>query len=303
MPLADDITVYPGHGQGSACGKMMSSETTDTLGNQKKTNYALRPDMTRAEFIEELLNGLTPPPGYFPQNVMLNIQGYNEFDKVLDQGMTALTPVEFDMLKNEADVIVIDTRAPQEFAKGFVPGSWNIGSTGDLAPWAGALVRDVRQKIVFVADEGKEEEVITRLARVGFDNVLGFLKGGIEAWKKAELPVDSIKSISPAEVLSQLETNPDAVVLDVRRASEYNSEHVKGAENAPLDYILDNIAQIDPDKTYFVHCKSGYRSMVFTSILKSKGYDHLIDVKGGFNEIQKTEGFEMTEYVCPSTLL
>lgn len=302
MPLSDDITVYPGHGQGSACGKMMSSETTDTLGNQKKTNYALRADMSKEEFIQELLSGLTPPPGYFPQNVLMNIQGYEHFDDVLKQGLSALSPAEFRTLVEDETVIVIDTRAPQTFAKAFVPGSINIGLDGDFAPWSGTLLKDVKQRIAYVADPGREEEVVTRLSRVGFDNVLGYLAGGVEAWEDANFEVDSIRSVTPVQMKEELATG-DWSVMDVRRSSEFSSEHVENAVNAPLDYISNDFSKVDPNKNFFVHCKSGYRSMVFTSLLKSKGFHNLVDVKGGFNAIKESNLFEITDYVCPTTML
>lgn len=303
MPLSDDLIVYPGHGQGSACGKLMSSETTDTLGNQKRNNYALRPDMTRAEFVEELLTGLTPPPGYFPQNVLMNIQGYESFDDVLSKGLTELTPSEFRAIGESSDVVMLDTRDPQIFAKGFVPGSINIGLNGDFAPWSGALLKDVKQKIVFVAEPGKEEEVVTRLARVGFDNVLGFLKGGVENWENKNFELDAIRSITPKEMEGEMKDGGNWKILDVRRESEFISEHVIDAENAPLDYIQMDLSQINPDQNYFVHCKSGYRSMVFNSLLRSMGYLNLIDVKGGFEAIKDSGLLEVSDYVCPTTML
>lgn len=303
MPLSDDIIVYPGHGQGSACGKMMSSETTDTLGHQKETNYALKEDMTKEEFIEELLSGLTPPPGYFPQNVMMNIKGYEHFDEVMEKGKTPMSPSEFRTVAEDKNVVLVDTRDPEVFAKAFVPGSINIGLDGDFAPWVGTLLKDVEQKIVYVCEEGRAEEVVTRFARVGFDHVLGYLKGGIDAWKEAGFELDSIKSVSPEKALSELESHEDWKVLDVRRKSEYDSEHIKDARNTPLDYIQSNLSEVDPDQTYLVHCKGGYRSMIFTSFLRSKGYTDLINIKGGFDAIKENGQFETTDYVCPSTML
>jgi hydroxyacylglutathione hydrolase len=302
MPLSDDLIVYPAHGAGSACGKNMSKETSDTLGNQKKTNYALQ-EMTKEEFTRQVITGLTPPPSYFPQNVMMNIQGYDNIDDVLQRGQRALSPEEFEAAANETGAIIIDTRAPQVFAKGFVPNAINIGIDGSFAVWVGTLVPDIKQELLIIADQGREEEVITRLARVGYDMTLGFLKGGIEAWKEAGKEIDTITSISVDELASIRESNFKAAILDVRKSSEYQSEHVIGAENVALDYINENMAQIDKDKTYYVHCAGGYRSMIFTSILKARGYDNLIDVKGGFKDIKDSGKFNLTDYVCPSTLL
>lgn len=302
MPLSDDLIVYPNHGAGSACGKRMSKETTDTLGNQKKTNYALNPSLSKEEFVKVLLDGLMPPPGYFPHNVIMNIKGYDSFDHVKEQGMRALSPAEFETVANELGAIIIDTRDAQTFAKAFVPNSINIGIDGSFATWVGTVVRDVQQNLLIVADQGREEEVITRLARVGFDHALGYLKGGIEAWKAAGKEIDQIESVGN-EQLADLLSNGSINFLDVRKASEYNSEHIVDAVNAPLDYFNDSMAAIDKSKTYYVHCAGGYRSMVFISILRSRGFDNLIDVKGGFNEIKNLAGLKLTEYVCPSTLL
>ena len=302
MPLSDDLIVYPAHGAGSACGKNMSKETSDTLGNQKKTNYALQ-EMSKEEFKEQVLTGLTPPPSYFPQNVMMNIQGYDSIDAVMGRGQRALSPTEFEVIANETGAIVLDTRKAQDFAKGFVPNSINIGIDGSFAVWVGTLVPDVKQELLIVADEGREEEVITRLARVGYDNALGYLEGGIEAWKSAGKEVDTITSISVEELAKIRENDPDAAILDVRKNSEHISEHILDAENIPLDYINENMAQVDKDKTYYVHCAGGYRSMVFTSILKARGYDNLIDIAGGFDAIKNSGHFKLSEYVCPSTLL
>ena len=302
MPLADDITVYPAHGAGSACGKNMSKETTDTLGHQKETNYALRANMTKQEFIKEVTTGLTAPPAYFPLNVMLNIQGYESIDKVLERGQHALSPDAFEIAANETSALILDTRAPQTFAKGFVPNSINIGIDGSFAPWVGAMIPDIKQEILLVTDEGREEEVITRLARVGYDYTIGYLKGGFDAWKNAGKETDQVTSITANE-LAAIMSKEKVNVLDVRKQSEYLSEHVANAENAPLDFINDSMAQLDKDKTYYVHCAGGYRSMIFTSILRARGYDKLIDVKGGFKEIKESGKFNLTEYVCPSTLL
>lgn len=302
MPLANDIIVYPAHGAGSACGKNMSKETTDTLGHQKETNYALRADMTKEEFIKEVTTGLVAPPAYFPLNVMLNIQGYESIDKVLERGQHALSPEAFEAAANETGALVLDTRAPQTFAQGFVPNSINIGIDGQFAPWVGAMIPDIRQEILLVTDEGREEEVITRLARVGYDHTIGYLKGGFKAWEKAGKETDHITSVSADELAGMIE-NEKVNVLDVRKKSEYQSEHILDAENAPLDFINDSMAQIDKNKTYYVHCAGGYRSMIFASILRARGYDKLIDVKGGFKAIKESGRFAVTDYVCPSTLL
>ena len=302
MPLSDDIIVYPAHGAGSACGKNMSKETTDTLGHQKQTNYALRANMTKEEFIKEVTTGLVAPPAYFPLNVMLNIQGYESIDKVLERGQHALSPDAFETAANETSALILDTRDPQTFAKGFVPNSINIGIDGQFAPWVGAMIPDIKQEILLVTDEGREEEVITRLARVGYDYTIGYLKGGFNAWKDSGKEVDQITTIS-ADELSEIMKKEKVHVLDVRKKSEYQSEHIDEAENAPLDFINDSMAQIDKDKTYYVHCAGGYRSMIFTSILRARGYDNLVDVKSGFKAIKESGKFNISDYVCPSTLL
>lgn len=303
MPLADDIIVYPAHGAGSACGKNMSKETTDTLGHQKVTNYALRADMTKDEFIKEVTTGLAAPPAYFPLNVMLNIQGYESIDKVLERGLQALSPDAFETAANETGALMLDVRAAQTFAKGFVPNSINIGLEGSFAPWVGALIPDIKQEILLITEPGTEEEVVTRLSRVGYDYVIGYLHGGIEAWTKAGKELDRIKSI-PAEELADIQANdPSINILDVRKKSEYLSEHLIDAENAPLDFINDSMAMIHKDKTYYVHCAGGYRSMVFISTLRARGFHNLIDVKGGFKAIKESNRFKVSDYVCPSTLL
>lgn len=298
MPLSDDITVYPAHGAGSACGKNMSRETTDTLGNQKRTNYALRANMTREEFIKEVTDGLTPPPAYFPLNVMMNKMGYESIDAVMKRGQQALSPEAFETAANETGALVLDTRPAQTFAKGFISNSINIGIDGSFAPWVGALIPDIKQPLLLVCEEGREEEVITRLARVGYDYTIGYLKGGFTAWQSAGKEVDQIKSI-PATELKEAAAN--ATILDVRKPSEYASSHVEGAENIPLDYISENMAQLDKDKTYVVHCAGGYRSMVFASILKSRGFENVVDVQGGFKAISESGVVPVTDFVCPTT--
>lgn len=302
MPLADDIIVYPAHGAGSACGKNMSKETTDTLGHQKATNYALRANMTRDEFIKEVTAGLMPPPSYFPLNVMLNIQGYESIDEVLKRGQHAMSPDAFETAANETGAIILDTRDPQTFAKGFVPNAINIGIDGQFAPWVGALIPDIKQEILIVCEPGREEEVITRLSRVGYDHTIGYLQGGFESWKKSGKEIDHITSIT-ADELADIMNKEKVNVLDVRKSSEFQSEHIENAENVPLDFINESMAQIDKNKKYYVHCAGGYRSMVFTSILRARGFDKLIDVKGGFKTIKESGKFRISDYVWPTTLL
>lgn len=301
MPLSDDIIVYPAHGAGSACGKNMSKETSDTLGHQKQTNYALRQNMSREEFIREVTEGLSAPPAYFPLNVMLNKQGYESIHEVLQRGKQDLTPDAFEAAANETGALILDTRDPQVFAKGFIPNSINIGIDGSFAPWVGALVPDIKQEILIVADEGREEEVVTRLARVGYDYTLGYLKGGFAAWQDAGKEVDTIRSI-PAPVFAQEWKETKDTVLDVRKPSEYQSEHVEGAVNLPLDTINENLAMLNKDENYYVYCAGGYRSMIFASILKARGFQTLVDVQGGFKAIKESEALPVTDYVCPTTL-
>ncbi|MFM2327472.1 MAG: hypothetical protein RIR31_1674 [Bacteroidota bacterium] len=302
MPLADDIIVYPAHGAGSACGKNMSKETIDTLGHQKETNYALRKNMTKEEFIKEVTTGLVAPPAYFPLNVMMNIQGYESIDKVLERGQHDLTPDAFEMAANETGALVLDTRDPQIFAKGFVPNSINIGIDGNFAPWVGAMIPDIKQEILLITEPGREKEVITRLARVGYDYTIGYLKDGFKAWQNYGKEIDQITSVTAAE-LAAIQKNGVINILDARKKSEYQSEHIIDAENVPLDFINDSMMQIDKNKKYYVHCASGYRSMIFTSILKARGFNNLIDIKGGFKAIKESGKFIISEYVCPSTLL
>ncbi len=303
MTLPDGIIIYPAHGAGSACGKKMSKETQDTLGHQKATNYALAADMTKPEFIEAVLDGLVAPPGYFPLNVMMNIQGYESIDDVLARGQHAFTPDEFEVAANETSALILDTRNAQDFAKGFIPNAINIGIDGSFAPWVGAMIPDIKQQILLVTEAGRELEVITRLARVGYDYTIGFLQGGFAAWNEAGKEIDKIRSITAAELAEIKKGDPKTLILDVRKASEYKSEHIKSAINAPLDFINDSMSVIDKNKTYFVHCAGGYRSMIYISILKARGFDHLIDVKGGFTAIKETDKFNTTEYTTPNTLL
>lgn len=303
MPLDDSLTVYPNHGAGSACGKKMSKETTDLLGNQKKFNYALNPALTKEEFIKEILTGLVPPPSYFPQNVLMNIKGYENLDEVMERSSQALSPEAFEAAANETEALIIDVRDAQVFAKGFVPNAINIGLDGQFATWVGTLITDLKQPILLVADEDKENETITRLARVGYDNCIGYLKGGFDNWKKSGKEIDSVESISANEFATLFLANPALNVLDVRKKSEYDSEHVLRVENFPLDFLNDSMSQIQPNKTYYVHCAGGYRSMIAISILKSRGFHNLVDVAGGFTAIKLNEKLPITEYVCPTTLL
>lgn len=301
MTLPDDVTVYPAHGAGSACGKNMSKETTDSLGNQKMFNYALRADMTKEEFVKEVTDGLAPPPQYFPQNVKMNKEGVESFDDVLERGTQALSPIAFEAAANETGAVMLDVRNPQDFAAGHIYNSINIGINGGFAPWVGALIPDLKQEILLITEAGQEEETITRLSRVGYDNVLGYLNGGIEAWKNAGNEAGTIESISPKELSTRMNSGDEINVIDVRKPSEFEAEHVEDVINFPLDFINDNMAELNPDKTYTIHCAGGYRSMIASSILKARGID-VVDVDGGFAEIQKSGLFKTTAFVCPSTL-
>ncbi|RKN79749.1 MBL fold metallo-hydrolase [Ulvibacterium marinum] len=300
MPLADEVIVYPAHGAGSACGKNMMKETVDTLGNQKKVNYALRSDMTREEFIEEVTEGLLPPPKYFPHNVKMNKEGYEDIDEVLERGTKALSPEAFETAANETGAIVLDVRHQDDFVKGHIPRSVFIGLNGDFAPWVGALIADTAQPILLIIPEGKEEETVTRLSRVGFDKTLGYLDGGFEAWKKAGKEFDTITSVSADMAKKNLENN-ETPVFDVRKESEYKSEHVLNAKNTPLDFLNNHMAEFPINGTFYVHCAGGYRSVIAASILKSRGIHNLVDIAGGFGALKK-EGAEVTDYVCPTTL-
>lgn len=302
MTLPDHVVVYPNHGAGSACGKKMSKETFDTLGNQKETNYALRADMKEDEFVKEVLTGLSAPPQYFPKNAGMNKRVNDSIDEIVRRGTTPLAPAEFKQLSKEMDALILDVRSQNEFVKEHVPGSIFIGLDGQFAPWVGALILDIDQKIILVTPFGREEEAVTRLSRIGYDNALGYLDGGIVAWKEAGYEVDSIKKITAKEFESALKDG-SVNVLDVRKKSEFESEHLIGVENSPLDTINRDMNKLDHEKTYYVHCAGGYRSVIFESILKSRGYHNLIDVAGGFSAIKNDTKIPMTEYVCPSTLL
>jgi hydroxyacylglutathione hydrolase len=299
MPLSDDLIVYPSHGAGSACGKNMSKETTDTLGNQKKTNYALRADMTREEFTAELLNGLGAPPAYFPQNVMLNIQGYESLDTVIEKSLTPLKPNDFKALANQSESIVLDVRHENDFVKAHIPGSIFIGIQGNFAPWVGALIMDVKHPLLLITPEGKEEETIMRLSRVGFDHVLGYLEGGIPAWSAAGFDTDSITSISPEQFATEL--SEKSIVVDSRKPGEYAAEHVENAINIPLDTVNSNLAAVPKEDDFYLHCAGGYRSVIMASILKSRGFHNLVNVEKGMSGIRNTT-VPLTHFVCPSTL-
>lgn len=301
MPLADKVLVYPGHGAGSACGKNMSDETWDTLGHQKETNYALRADMTRDEFIAEVTAGLMPPPQYFAKNAKLNKTGYDSIDDILERGAVALDPEAFEAMVENHEALVLDTRDEQIFKDAFIPNSIFIGVEGNFAPWVGALIPDLQQPIVLITPEGREEEVVTRLARVGYDNTLGYLKGGIEAWKAAGKEVDAIISIEVDTFAEKLANVNASQVLDVRKPTEFLAQHVEGATNFPLDYINANMDRINKKDTYFLHCLGGYRSMITASILKARGFENIIDIKGGWRAIEESD-IPISDYVCPTTI-
>ena len=300
MPLPDDVTVYPAHGAGSACGKNMMKETVDSLGNQKKMNYALRADMTKEEFIEEVTDGLLPPPQYFPLNVKMNKSGYDDIGQVLDRGLKGLAPEAFESLANETGAIIIDVRHQNDFVNGHVPQSIFIGLDGGFAPWVGALIGDVNQPLLIIAPSGREEETITRLSRVGFDQTLGYLKGGFEAWKKAGKEYDIISRIDAVE-LEGLIKEKKVAVYDVRKESEFISERIPTAHNTPLDFLNDHLNQFPEKETFYVHCAGGYRSMIAASILKKRGIHNLVDVQGGFKAIKETN-IPLTNYICPTTI-
>ncbi len=298
MTLADDVIVYPAHGAGSACGKNLSKETVGTIGDQKKTNYALRQNMTKEEFVQEVTDGLLPPPQYFPLNVKLNKEGYEDIDQVIDKGTHAMDPNTFEQAANATGAVVLDVRHQDDFAKGHIPKSIFIGIDGGFAPWVGALIGDVAHPILIVAPEGREEETINRLARVGFDNTIGFLKGGIDAWTKAQKEIDIVDSSSAENAKSQLDKLP---VFDVRKPGEYAVGRLENTHNTPLDYLNDHLAEFPKEDTFFVHCAGGYRSMIAASILKSRGYHNLINIEGGYGALKEV-GAPVVEGVCPSTL-
>ncbi len=299
LPLPDSLIVYPAHGAGSACGKNMMKETVDTLGNQRKVNYALRSDMTKDEFVKELTDGLLPPPAYFPLNVKLNKEGYQDIANVISKGTRPLDPAAFQLEAEMHNALILDVRPPQVFAKAFIPRSINIGINGTFAPWVGALVKDITVPILLVTPEGREEEVVTRLSRVGFDNALGYLNGGVEAWIKEGKEIDEIESISATEFESRFDDS--LPLFDVRRETEYLSEHLLSAKNIPLSNLNDHLAMLPKEQTFYIHCAGGYRSMIAASILKSRGYHNIIDIAGGYGSLSKTN-IKASDFVCPTTL-
>ncbi len=300
MPLADDVIVYPAHGAGSACGKNMMKETVDTLGNQKRMNYALnQPD--KASFVKAVTDGLLPPPGYFGLNVAMNKKGYESFESVLSHGMKALTPDEFEAAAENTEAMILDARASSDFFRGFIPQSINFGLNGDFAPWVGTLIVDVKQPLLLVTDEGKEEETVTRLSRVGFDNIIGHLKGGFTAWLEAGKEADTIDRISAEQFAGEVELAKDKII-DIRKESEYAAEHIEDAYNRPLAAINEWVKDINPDEHFYMHCASGYRSMVAASILQARGYRNFTEIGGGFKSISAT-ALPKTDYVCQSKIM
>ena len=299
MTLADDVIVYPAHGAGSACGKNLSKETIGTIGNQKKTNYALRANMTKEEFIKEVTDGLLPPPAYFPLNVKLNKEGYKNIDDIIKISTKPLSVKDFELIANEKDAIILDVRHQSEFIKGFIPQSIFIGIDGGFAPWVGVLIKDIQQPILLVTPKGKEADTIIRLSRVGFDNVLGYLDGSFASWKKLDKEVDTLESVS-VDVLEQ-KINESALVFDVRKPGEFASEHIKIAESTPLDFLNNHISEFPKKKKFYVHCAGGYRSVIAASILKARGFHNVIDVSGGYAAVRKTT-IQRTAAVCPSTI-
>jgi glyoxylase-like metal-dependent hydrolase (beta-lactamase superfamily II)/rhodanese-related sulfurtransferase len=299
MTLADDIIVYPAHGAGSACGKNLSKETVGSIGEQKVTNYALREDMNREEFIKEVTNGLLPPPAYFPMNVKLNKEGYKNVETIILEAKP-YDAKTFEFIATETDALILDVRHQDEFSKGHIPKSISIGIDGQFAPWVGALILDYKQPILLITPEGREEETIKRLARVGYDNTLGYLKGGFETWRKSGLEYDTIISVTANELETKMEED-DLNIYDVRKPGEYLSEHIENAPSTPLDFLNNHLAEFPKEDNFYIHCAGGYRSVIAASILKSRGYHNVIDVKGGFAAIKETN-IKRTNYVCPSTL-
>lgn len=298
MPLADDVIIYPAHGAGSACGKNMSKETFDTLGHQKEVNYALKAG-SKAQFIEEVTAGILPPPQYFAKNAAMNKSGYEPISEVFEKGMVALAPSAFEELANQTNALILDTRDPQDFAEAFIPNSINIGLNGQFAPWVGALITDLRQTILLVTADGKAEETITRLARVGYDQTIGYLDGGINAWQEAGKETEQIKSVSAEELEQVVHQNEQVNVLDVRKPGEYEAEHLEVTLSRPLDYINDWTNELNPDETYYIHCAGGYRSMITASILKARGIANVVDIAGGYGAIKNTS-LKRTDFACPS---
>lgn len=298
MPLADEVIVYPAHGAGSACGKNLSKETVGTIGEQKATNYALRANMTKEEFVQEVTDGLLPPPAYFPMNVKLNKEGYQNVENIIKEAQ-AYDPKTFELIANDTDALILDVRHQDDFAKGHIPKSIFIGLDGGFAPWVGALILDYKQPILLVTQEGRENETITRLARVGYDNTIGYLKGGFDAWKNAGYEYDTVTTVEATTLEQKMKDN--VPVFDVRKPGEYASEHILDVPSTPLDFLNEHLAEFPKEASFYVHCAGGYRSMIAASILKARGYHNVIDVKGGYAAIKNT-GIKRTAYVCPSTL-
>lgn len=301
MTLEDDVIVYPAHGAGSACGKNMSKETISTIGNQKATNYALRANMTEAEFITEVTEGLLPPPAYFGMNVAMNKKGSQSFETVLNNGMRAIHAIEFESVADETGALILDTRNNKDFSKGFIPQSINIGIDGDFAPWVGALIADVSQPIILVTEIGREEETVTRLSRVGFDNLIGHLQDGFEAWQKAGQEIDTVNRITSEQFAKEVKIG-ESKIIDIRKETEYTAEHVEEAYNKPLATINEWIKDINPDTPFYLHCAGGYRSMIAASILQARGFRNFTEIEGGFNAIAKTN-VPKTNFVCQSKIL
>jgi len=301
MPLSDSVIVYPAHGAGSACGKNMSKETFDTLGHQKQVNYALRADLIKEDFIRELTTGIPAPPAYFPLNVRLNKQGYGALHEVLDRGTRKLSASAFQLIAEEERALVLDTRKPEVFAAGHIPGSINIGIDGGFAPWVGTLIPDIEQRLLLVTDPGREQEVVTRLARVGYDHAIGYLDGGWDAWIAAKYNIALIPSISVDEFARMKAEHPDYEILDVRKPGEYESEHLAEAHLLTLDTLNDNLQRVNPNRDYFVHCAGGYRSMIFASIMAARGYHRIINVEGGMAAIRKSGRFPLVTTACTSS--
>ncbi|MFD1629421.1 MBL fold metallo-hydrolase [Pseudopedobacter beijingensis] len=298
MPLNDHVLIYPAHGAGSACGKNMSKETFDTLGNQKKTNYALS-DISKENFIKELTTGILPPPQYFSKNAQMNKEGIDTIETVYERGLNALNADEFEQAANDEGALLLDVRTPEEFAKGFIPNSIFIGLDGQFAPWVGALITDLHQPMLLVSPEGREEEAVKRLARVGYDYTIGYLKGGFQTWLASGKEIDTVEEVNAVE-LGTLSSEQKLEILDVRKPGEYEAEHIEGVENKPLDFINDWTSEINKTDKYYLHCAGGYRSMITASILKARGFDHLVNIKGGFAAIKNESGLKTTDFSCPS---
>lgn len=286
MPLSDDVIVYPAHGAGSACGKKISRETFSTLGNQKSSNYALNKSLSKEEFINELTEGLESPPAYFPMNVKMNQEGYNHIENILRKNLNPLDTDEFEKLANQSGVLILDVRNQIQFAEEHIPGSIFIGIDGGFAPWVGAIVGDVKRPILLITPKGREKETITRLARVGFDNALGFLEGGLSSWKVKGRKTDSVSTIEASKLGKKI--FDQTKIIDVRKNSEFSNGHLKNALNIPLDQLSENFDKIPLEGDFFVHCAGGYRSMIASSILKSRGIDSMTDIIGGFSAIKSS---------------